>query len=63
MKKKTEKEVKRHTFLVCTYNFQDFAQTQENFARSHDLETVTFINSAKLLNRVFKTKLPWSLKL
>ena len=35
-----------HTFLVCKYNFQDFAQTQENFARSHKHVTVTFRNSA-----------------
>ena len=34
-----------HKFLVCAYNSQDFAQTQENFARSHDRETVTFRNS------------------
>ena len=34
-----------HTFLGCTYNSQDFAETQENFAQSHDLETVTFRNS------------------
>ena len=35
------------TFLVCTYNSQDFAQTQENFARSHAHETVTFRNSVQ----------------
>ena len=34
-----------HEFLVCTYNSQDFAQTQENVARLHDPETVTFRNS------------------
>ena len=34
-----------HTCLVCAYNSQDFAQTQENVARSHDRETVTFRNS------------------
>ena len=32
-------------YLVCPYNSQEFAQTQENFARSHDRETVTFRNS------------------
>ena len=32
-------------FLACAYNYQDFAQTQENFARSHDRVTVTFRNS------------------
>ena len=33
------------TFLVWVYTSQDFAQTQQNFARSHDRETVTFRNS------------------
>ena len=33
-----------HKLLVCAYS-QDFTQTQENFARSHDCETVTFRNS------------------
>ena len=32
-----------HKFLVCSYNSQYFAQTPENFARSHNRETVTFI--------------------
>ena len=31
--------------IIGAYNFQDFAQTQENFARSHNRETVTFRNS------------------
>ena len=34
------------SFLVWVYTSQDFAQTQQNFARSHDRETVTFRNSA-----------------
>ena len=34
-----------HKFLVCAYNSQYFAQTQENFARSRDRETVKFRNS------------------
>ena len=34
-----------HKFLVCAYNSQYFTQTQENFDRSHDSETVTFRNS------------------
>ena len=34
------------TFLVWVYTSQDFAQTQQNFARSHDRVTVTFRNSA-----------------
>ena len=45
MKKKPVKEVKMHKFLVCLYKYQDFAQSQKNFARSHDRETVTFRNS------------------
>ena len=36
-----------HNFF-CAYNSQDFAQTQENFARLHDRETVTFKNSGFL---------------
>ena len=50
---KTEKEVKMPKFLVCPYNFQEFAQTQEKFARSHDRETVTFRNSVGALDNVF----------
>ena len=42
MKKKVGK---MHNFLVCTYHSQNFAQIPENFARSHDRETVTFKNS------------------
>ena len=45
MEKKLKKVVKMHKFLGCAYNFQDLAQTQENFARSHDRDTVTFRNS------------------
>ena len=52
MKKKLKNQVKVHTFLGCTYNFQDFAQTQENFAQLHDRETVTFKNSAVHLHTV-----------
>ena len=33
------------SFLVWVYKSQDFAQTQQNFARSHDRVTVTFRNS------------------
>ena len=44
---KMVKEVKMHRFLVCTYKSQDFAQIQENFARSHDRVTVTFRNSGQ----------------
>ena len=34
------------SFLVWVHASQDFAQTQKNFARSHDRVTVTFRNSA-----------------
>ena len=34
-----------HTFVVCACKFQDFAQSQKIFARSHDREIVTFRNS------------------
>ena len=39
------KQVKIHKFLVCAYKSWNFAQSQENFARSHDRVTVTFRNS------------------
>ena len=42
---KSVKDVKLHKFLVSAYNSQDFAQTRENFARSHYRETVTFRKS------------------
>ena len=32
-------------FLVCANNSNDFKQTQENYAKSHNRETVTFRNS------------------
>ena len=44
-KEKTLKEVNMQKFLVTAYKYQDFAQSQENFARTHDCETVTFRNS------------------
>ena len=50
MKNKTVKEVKIYKFLVCACKSQDFAQSQKNFARSHDHETVTFRNSACVLS-------------
>ena len=49
MKKKTVKEVKMHKCWVCAYKSQDFAQGQENFARLHDSEIVTFRNSVLML--------------
>ena len=45
MKIKKKKEVKLQKNLVCANNFQYFTQTPENFARSHDHDTVTFRNS------------------
>ena len=35
-----------HKFLVCAYKSQGFAQSQENLARLHDRQTVTFRKSA-----------------
>ena len=46
MKKKAVKEVKMDKLLVCTYKYQDFAQSQNFFVRSHGRQTVTFRNSA-----------------
>ena len=46
MKKLTVKAVKMQIFLVCACKFHDFAQSQTNFARSHNRETVTFRISA-----------------
>ena len=46
MKKKKKKVDKMHKSLVFANNSQDFAQTPENFVRSHDHVTVTFRNSA-----------------
>ena len=39
------KMVKLHDFQVLVWTSQDFAQTQQTFAPSHDGETVTFRNS------------------
>ena len=49
---KTVKEVKMHTFLVCTCKSKDFAQSQKIFAQSHDRETGIFKNSAPPLCRL-----------
>ena len=53
--KKIKKEVNMHIFLACAYNYQDFAQTQENLARSHDRETVTL--ETLLLNKLYSPTL------
>ena len=50
IKKKLQKCKKK---LVCAYNSQDFAQTQENFARSQDRETMTFRNSGAIVKATF----------
>ena len=44
-RKKTVKEVSINNFLVCVCK-KDLAQSQKNFARLHDRETLTFRNSA-----------------
>ena len=44
--KKTINVIEMYKCLVCGYKSQDFAQSQENFAWSHDHQTVTFRNSA-----------------
>ena len=36
------------SFLVWVYTYQDFAETQLNFVRSHDRVIVAFRNSAYL---------------
>ena len=46
VRRKYVKVVKMHNFLVCAYKSQDFTQSQTNFARTHDHETLTFRNSA-----------------
>ena len=38
------------SFLVLVHTSQDFAQTQKNFARSHDRVTVTFKTLTAQLN-------------
>ena len=45
MKKQTVKEVKMHKLLVCACKSQDFVQSKNKFARSHNRDTVTFRNS------------------
>ena len=46
---KNVKEVKMPKILVCACKYQDFAQSQKNFVRWHDHETVTFRNSGNIL--------------
>ena len=43
------------SFLVWVYTSQYFAQTQQNFAQSHDRVTVTFRNSAVLVYKPCRT--------
>ena len=42
---KMVKEVKMNKFLFSAFKSQDFVQSQENFAQSHDRVTMTFRNS------------------
>ena len=47
MKKKTVQAIKMHNIYVCTYKYQDFVQSQENFggvARlwDHDIKKLSF---------------------
>ena len=46
-----------HIFLVCPLKSQDFAQSHNNFARSHDHETVTFRNSGWMKFRSIKSSI------
>ena len=50
---KTVKEVKMHKFFVCAYKPKKFAQSQANFERSRDCETVTFRNSGDIYIYIF----------
>ena len=40
-----------HKLLVPACKYQDFAPIQKKIARSHDRETVTFINSDRQTDR------------
>ena len=44
-------------FLFAHFKSQDFAESQENFVRSHDRETVTFRNSVCEVNILTKYQL------
>ena len=37
--------IKMCIYLDCAYKFQDFAQSEEKFAQSHNCETAKFRNS------------------
>ena len=39
---------------ACTYKSQNFAQSQRNFAPSHNVETMTFRNSAMAIAKMAK---------
>ena len=45
------------TFLVLVYTYKGFAQTLQNFARSHDCTTVTFKSSDHSLLQNFLIKI------
>ena len=57
------KDVKMHKFLVCTPKSQDFAQSQKNFARSHDRMTARFRNSAAGIQTLFLQTTPAAVSL
>ena len=43
-----ETNLENHEFPLCTYKSQNVAQSQLNFAPSHNGETVTFRNSVQM---------------
>ena len=44
-RKKVKKQIKIMNFPACIYKSKKYAQSQQYFARLHDIETVTFKNS------------------
>ena len=58
---KTVKEVKMHTLLVCAYRSQDFAQNLKFFARLHDRENETSLETLVGGGSVIKGAYPPSL--
>ena len=48
---KVKKMNKIMNFPVCTYKFQNLAQSKQNLAPVHDGETVIYRNSAKNLDK------------
>ena len=54
------KMVKIHHFSSFGVHIQEFAQTQLNFAPSHDGETVTWHDTQGVVNIVLKIQVPTS---